>query len=208
MASEDGRDRPSYKRRSYLVEPGFQLKYTAILVVVGAAITALFGVMMFQAHVEAANLANLPATFGDAVNKSYQGHLLGMVVGIGAVMVVSLALFGVVITHRVAGPLFIMARYLEALGAGQFPELRPLRKGDELQAFFSALQQAVEQLRSRDADDLVAVDQALVQLERYCAATPEAAAQLTTALVSLKALRDRKRAAHEPEPEPAVARVA
>jgi len=189
---------PQYKRRMYLVDRGFQLKYTAILMVVGAAITALFGTMMYQAHVAATEMMGLPDKFKSVVTQSYDDRLLYMVAGIAVVMTLSLALFGVLITHRVAGPLYIIGKYVRILGDGQFPELRPLRKNDELKDFFGAFQEAVEHMRSRDAADLAALDQAVEQLERHCAANAEAAQSLSAALVSLKGVRDRKRVALSP----------
>lgn len=194
-----------YKRRTYLVDRGFQLKYTAILVVVGAAITGLFGTMMYQAHVAATEMMGLPDKFHEIVTKSYDDRLLYMVAAIAVVMTLSLALFGVLITHRVAGPVYIIGRYIKILGEGRFPELRPLRKNDELKDFFSSFREALENLRSRDAADLASLDQALDQLERFCASSPDAAKQLNTALVNLKGIRDRKRAAHEATVAPAPA---
>jgi methyl-accepting chemotaxis protein len=196
MSSPAAFDRPQFKRRTYLVDRGFQLKYTAILMVVGAAITALFGTMMYQAHVAATEMMGLPARFKDVVTHSYDDRLLYMVAGIAVVMTLSLALFGVLITHRVAGPLYIIGRYIRELGEGRFPVLRPLRRNDELKAFFTDFQEAVEHLRSRDASDLATIEQALDQVERLAASSPEAAQQLATALVNLKALRDRKREVH------------
>lgn len=191
---------PSYKRRTYLVDRTFQLKYTGILMVVGAAITALFGTMMYQAHVAATEMMVLPERYRDVVTHSYDDHLLYMVAGIAVVMTLSLALFGVLVTHRVAGPLYIMARYIRQLGEGQWPTIRPLRKNDELKQFFSSFQESVEMMRSRDAADLAAVQAALGQLEKFCAATPTAAQELGAALVSLKGLRDRKEHALSPAP--------
>jgi hypothetical protein len=190
---------PTYKRRTYLVDRTFQLKYTGILMVVGAAITALFGTMMYQAHVAATEMMGLPDTFKQVVTKSYDDRLLYMVGGIALVMTLSLALFGVLVTHRVAGPLYIMARYVRQLGEGQWPVIRPLRKNDELKQFFTGFQESVELMRSRDAGDLATVQAALSQLEKFCAASPQAAQELGSALVTLKALRDRKEHALSPK---------
>jgi len=155
---------------------------------------------MYQAQVATTEMMNLPQAYLDQVSKNYDNHLMYIVAGIAAVMTLSLALFGVLITHRVAGPLYIIGRYVKALGDGQFPELRPLRRRDELKDFFSSFRDAVEQMRARDTADLAAIEQALAELERFCAASPEAAQQLGAALVNLKAMRDRKRAIHAPPP--------
>ena len=97
MSSAATPDGPTYKRRTYLVDRGFQLKYTAILMVVGASITALFGTMMYQAQVAATDMMNLPQAYKDVVSQNYDGHLIYIVAGIAVVMTLSLALFGVLI---------------------------------------------------------------------------------------------------------------
>jgi hypothetical protein len=187
--------RPTYTRRTFLVDRHFQLKYTAILMVVGASLTVLFGAMMYQAHVDATQMMGLPDKFGAMVVSRYDQRQLWIVAVVAVVMSFALALFGILVTHRVAGPLYIMGRYIRTLGEGSFPQMRPLRHNDELKDFFRGFQESVDQMRSREAADVAALDAALAQLEGYCARTPDAGGALGATLVSLKSLRDRKQAA-------------
>jgi nitrogen fixation/metabolism regulation signal transduction histidine kinase len=83
-----------------------------------------------------------------------------LVVGILAMAIV-LAIWGLIVTHRISGPLFIVARYLDVMADGQYPDVRPLRKRDELQAFFSSFEEAVSGMRNRDIELLRELDQAL-----------------------------------------------
>lgn len=53
------------------------------------------------------------------------------------------------VTHRISGPVFVMARYLRELREGKEPSTRPLRKKDELKDFFSELQETVDYLRNK-----------------------------------------------------------
>jgi hypothetical protein len=200
-----------YSRRTFLVDRSFQLKYTAIMVGVGATITLIFGMMMYQAHVDATRLMGLPDATQQLVISRYDERLLYIVMGIAAAMGSALAIFGVLVTHRIAGPIYIIGRYVQTLGDGQFPVMRPLRQGDELKAFFRTFQEAVDQIRGRESSEVAALDSALSQLEGYCARTPDAAGTLGTALVNLKSVRDRKRAALDaanPTPGAAPARPA
>ncbi len=202
----DGPAARPYSRRNFLVDRAFQLKYTAIMVVVGAAITVLFGAMMYQAHVDATQMMGLPDKFQQVVISRYDNRLLYIVAAIAVVMSCALAVFGVLVTHRVAGPVYIIGRYLQTLGDGQFPAMRPLRQGDELKDFFRLFQETVDQIRSRESSDVATLDSALAQLEGYCARTPDAAGALGATLVGLKGLRDRKRAAlSASSPAPAAA---
>ena len=103
---------------------------------------------------------------------------------------VALGLFGLVFTHRVAGPVHVMNLYVEALAAGHYPRLRPLRKYDELKKFFDRFSQAVERIRDREADEAQTLGQALSAFQPL-ATTEEARA----ALKALEELHLRKREA-------------
>ena len=184
-----------YARRTYLVDPGFQLKYTSILMVVGACITALFGAMMYQAHLAATQALGAKAHIDLAAMDAYDARLAWTVLAIAIVMTLALALFGVLVTHRVAGPLYVIARHLKSIGEGRFPELRPLRQRDELKEFFNAFQESVGQIREREIADLAAVTQILNQLEAYCSKVPGASTSLGASLLTLKGIRDRKQSA-------------
>lgn len=187
-------------RRRYLVDRVFQLKYMVMLALLGAGISAVFGAMMYLSHSQSqralvelmerapgrglvdistirAEMARFDATF------------LWLVVGTTALMAVALLLFGVLLTHRIAGPVYVMTLYLSALARGQFPVTRPLRKGDELKDFFETLHSAVEGLRKKESDEAQNLSNALNKL-----GSGDATAA-TDALRILKELRDRKNAA-------------
>ncbi|HOJ28820.1 MAG TPA: hypothetical protein PL059_07070 [Spirochaetota bacterium] len=49
-------------------------------------------------------------------------------------------------THRVAGPMFLLKRYMNEIIEGKVPEIRPLRKGDEFKDVFDTFTKMVESL--------------------------------------------------------------
>lgn len=49
-------------------------------------------------------------------------------------------------THRVAGPMFLLKRYMNEIIEGKVPEIRPLRKGDEFKDVFDTFIKMVESL--------------------------------------------------------------
>lgn len=139
-------------RRNFLIDRSFQTKYTAYMVLVGAAISILFGAMMYQAHVEATQLIDMPDPLREAV-KSQDASLLWLVLAISLVMAVALGLFGVLVTHRIAGPIYVFSHYMNVLGRGRYPLLRPLRKKDELKSFYEVFHEAVTAMRARDKSE-------------------------------------------------------
>jgi hypothetical protein len=69
-------------------------------------------------------------------------------------------------THRVAGPIYIISRYLGQLADGQVPQTRPLRRGDELKTFFDTFSAAVESLRRENLAEVELLQQAAAALDQ------------------------------------------
>ncbi|MCP3101990.1 signal protein [Myxococcus sp. K15C18031901] len=171
--------RPGYTRRTYLLDREFQLKYILLLAGIGAVSVGVFGGLAYQLHLS-------------AVRAGVEGGAsLLWLTGVGALgLAVLLGLFGLLFTHRVAGPVHVMSLYVAALAAGRYPRLRPLRRKDELKRFFDRFSEAVDRIRQREADEAHALESALAALKPV-ATTPEA----REALETLSALHARKRQA-------------
>ena len=175
-----------FRRRMVLLDRSFQLRYAFLLATLGAAAIALFGALAYQVHMGVA-----PADGPPEVSSAGQTLLWLTVLGaLGTAAV--LGLFGLLLTHRVAGPVHVMGLYMAALAAGRYPRLRPLRKRDELRSFFERFREAVDRIRTREADEARAIARVLEAL-RPTALSPEA----REALATLEALHARKRQAAE-----------
>lgn len=82
-----------------------------------------------------------------------------------SLLVLFIGLAGIVVTHKVAGPIFKMKRQFNDLGQGKLKMPSKLRKGDELVDFFTAFEEAVARLRERQADEIKRLDGAIATLE-------------------------------------------
>jgi hypothetical protein len=82
-----------------------------------------------------------------------------------SLLVVFVGLAGIVVTHKVAGPIYKMKRQIRALGAGSLQIPAPLRKGDELRDFFEAFRETIGELRKRQAEEIAMLDHAIRNLE-------------------------------------------
>lgn len=80
-------------------------------------------------------------------------------------LVVLLGLAGIVVTHRVAGPVHKMKMNLRAVADGQLRVPTPLRRGDELVDFFEAYRSMVIKLRERQEHEISRIDVAVAALE-------------------------------------------
>ncbi|HSN92816.1 MAG TPA: hypothetical protein VLS93_16415 [Anaeromyxobacteraceae bacterium] len=188
----------SHGRRSYLVDRGFQLKYALLLAGAGVLLALVFGFWLYQAHVQAIQLVPLDAELRALVDRSDR-ELLVAFAGIAALMGLALAFVGVVITHRVAGPVFVMGHYMTVLSQGRYPRMRTLRRSDELRRFFLVFLQAVDAMKEREAAHAAVLEDAV---ERMRAAAPRAPELLPAAEALAAAARVRRQALQLDDPEP------
>ena len=96
--------------------------------------------------------------------QSRQRFSLLMIFSILGVLVVALGVAGIIFTHKVAGPIYKMTRYLHRLRQGSLVEPFPLRKGDDLQQFFEDLRAAIRTLRERQEADILVLNDAIAEL--------------------------------------------
>lgn len=177
------------RRRHFIVDRSFQLKYTALIAIIGGVISLVFAGWMYNAAVTSTELLDLGEIAGGELlmgeMESQMAFLPWLYLGVTLLMMAALGLLGVLITHRVAGPAFVMGRYLDVVAEGAYPSLRPLRKRDELKGFFDTFERAIVTLRDRDSKEAEALEEVIEKL----AASGAQAEQLDV----LRRIRDRKR---------------
>src|SRR4029079_19038191 len=82
-----------------------------------------------------------------------------------ALLVIGVGLAGIVVTHKVAGPIHKMKKQLRELAAGNVAVPYPLRKGDELVDFFEEFRRMVRKLRKRQEEEIQLLDRAILNLK-------------------------------------------
>jgi hypothetical protein len=143
-----------------IIDRRFQFKYTAVIVGVAAATSIVLGTFLFSAYREMNQLLALAGVSGLVVDKVklddaqfvFRITVASLVAEVGI-----LGVLGLVITHRVCGPIFVVTRHLQTMVDGKYPTLRSLRSGDEFASLFDALQEVVETGKVRDADEVKAL---------------------------------------------------
>ena len=108
-----------------------------------------------------------------------------------SMMEAALGLLGVVITHRVAGPVFVLGHYLKVLSDGRFPRMRTLRRSDELKGFYGTFLEAVEAMRVREARHTAVLEDALRRMRAAVTDHPD----LAPAIEALTRAAQERRAA-------------
>ena len=97
--------------------------------------------------------------------QEFQSRMMLTLCGVLGLLVVGIFAAGIVVTHKVAGPIFKMKRMIKDVGAGHLRIPGKLRKGDELVHFFEAFDQMVRGLRARQESEIERLDQAISDLE-------------------------------------------
>jgi hypothetical protein len=80
-------------------------------------------------------------------------------------LVVLIGFAGILVTHKVAGPIFKMKRQIREVGEGHLRIPNKLRRGDELVDFFEAFETMVINLRSRQQGEIDKLEKAIAALE-------------------------------------------
>jgi len=75
--------------------------------------------------------------------------LLYCAIGITIFQAVLLFIYGVYLTHKIAGPIYVMRQYCKEIQQGKAPQFRQLRKGDLLIDFYDDFVKAVATLQSK-----------------------------------------------------------
>jgi hypothetical protein len=187
-------------RRRFLLDRGFQLKYALVMAGAGLLVAVVFGLWIHQVHAQAIALLSPDAETRALIARS-DTLLLAAFAGIALLLAAALGLLGVVITHRVAGPMFVMGHYLSVLAQGRFPRMRTLRRSDELKSFFRVFIDAVESMKKREARHVAALEDALARVRAAAVRVPE----LRPAVHSLETAAMERRlalAADDPELTP------
>jgi len=192
---------PKYKRKltNYLLDKKLQLRYVLVVTILSAIIAGTLGFMIYQQRRIASesiesDLAAL--TQSDANNQSFQENvasdlesedqaLVYKMIGAGLGLVVILSLYLIIMTHKVAGPLFKVTIYFDRMAEGRLGNVTPLRRGDMLVDFFDNFKTMHEAVRARESADVETLERVAAGLRDIGGANPPDNRSLTEALDEL-----------------------
>ncbi len=147
----------AYKRRLIpIVDPHFQFKYTGIVLLVAASIAVVLGYFLRMSYLEmneVVDLASLSPEVNDKLNTDDTTRVFKLTIAVLGASVVVFGVLGLLITHRVVGPIFVLQRHLTTLAGGTYPVTRPLRQSDEFRGVFEVFRSVVSTLKKRDEDE-------------------------------------------------------
>ena len=177
---DDTGKQPVYKRRlsNYMLDKRLQLRYILLVTILSGMISGSLGYLIYQQrHAASESIErDLAALTQDDQNlKDFQEQvaasmaaedraLVYKMIGVGIGLVVILSLYLLIMTHKVAGPLYKISSYFDRMREGRLGSVSALRRGDMLQDFFGNFREMHEAVRTRMQSDVITMESAAVAL--------------------------------------------
>lgn len=178
----DGPPKPRtpYKRKlsNYLLDKKLQLRYILMVTILSGMIAGSLGYLIYQQRHAASSeiegdLAALTADdktykeLREVVAADYRAEdraLMYKMVGVGVGLVVILSLYLLIMTHKVAGPLFKVSLYFDKMKEGRLGKVTALRDGDMLQDFYGNFREMHDAVRKRAQEHVITLESAATSL--------------------------------------------
>jgi len=138
---------PKFKRTQYWVSGKFQGKYVGLILLLTFLTAALCSYVVYYTSM---------ISFGEKLASIYpQGRLVSAVNIINIRIMISMllvtplvALIGVYLSHKIAGPIFRMERFMSDMASGNLAGKLVLREGDELLMLADGINRLTESLKT------------------------------------------------------------
>lgn len=135
-----------YKRKQYLVAKKFQLKYIGLILLLVFLTGILCSYVVYYTSM---------LLLGDKLANVYpQGRLISIVNMVNSRILLSLLLvtplvvvIGIYASHRIAGPIYRIEKFLNDMASGELSERLTLRRNDELVSLADGINRVGESLK-------------------------------------------------------------
>jgi hypothetical protein len=139
-----------WKRRQYVVNPGFQTRYVLGLLLIPVFMLLITGALTYQYNNLLFQMVSIsagpePASQGPLKEISeYNRNALIRILLLTILTAVLLFLVGIYSSHKVVGPVVRFKKTIQALAEGEIPPKIVLRKGDFGRDLAEAINQLIE----------------------------------------------------------------
>ena len=138
---------PKFKRTKYWVSGRFQGKFVGLILLLIFLTAALCSYVIYYTSM---------ISFGEKLASIYpQGRLVSVINTINVRIMITLllvtplvALIGIFLSHKIAGPIVRMERFMGDMASGNFTGKLVLRKGDELFMLADAINRLTESIKT------------------------------------------------------------
>lgn len=155
---------PKFKRTQYWVSGRFQGKYVGLILLLTFLTAALCSYVVYYTSM---------ISFGEKLANIYpQGRLVSAVNTINIRIIISVllitplvALIGIYLSHKIAGPIVRMERYMNDMASGNLAEKLVLRKGDELLMLADGINRLTESIKTTMINEKAGLDRLEKELD-------------------------------------------
>lgn len=138
-----------YKRKKKLIKPKFQLKVAGACLALALMAVLTMMILLNEAILEFADKGWVDSA---ALQNEWYGVLLTKL-GISLLIFAPMTLaLGIILMHRVAGPLYRFEQFLAAVVRGEHPDICRIRQGDELVEMCELLNRLTRPMRDGTVD--------------------------------------------------------
>ena len=109
-------------------------------------------------------------------------RILSVLIATGLALMLGLAMYGIKMTHKVAGPLFKVSLYFAKMRDGRLDKVYNLRKGDQLIDFYEHFKKAHSGVVTMERDDMERIKATIVAADAAGIGDHESIAELRTLL--------------------------
>ncbi len=158
------------KLSNFLLNKELQLRYVAVVTALSALISGSLGFLIWRQGAKASDSIRRILDLNELTRNSpeLKREILEQLASTDSSLVVVMSLFGVglvvvlslyliVLTHKIAGPLYKVTLYFDKMARGRLDEVYKLRDGDMLQDFYAEFRAAHEAVRGRHLETNKAV---------------------------------------------------
>jgi len=157
-------EKPKFKRTQYFVAKKFQLKYVGLILLLMFATAIMCSYVVYYTSM---------VLLGEKLANVYpQGRLMGIIGSVNMRMLLTVllmtpivAIIGIYLSHKIAGPIVRMERFLDTIASGDFRARIVLRQGDELTGLANAMNRLQDSLKKDIIGDKSALDRVIGELE-------------------------------------------
>lgn len=131
-----------FRRRRYIIMPKFQFKYLAIVIIL------VFIIMLVTIYIVNLTLRTTPVleNLSEIEVVAVTSLVYRTVIYICCVFVIIIAVLGIFVLHRIAGPLYVFDKMFNLVSQGDLTIKVKLRKGDELKELAESFQRMIDNL--------------------------------------------------------------
>jgi len=173
-----------YKRKQYIVAAKFQLRYVGLILILVFLTGILCSYVVYYTSM---------LLLGDKLANVYpQGRLISIVNTVNMRILLSLilitplvAVIGIYASHKIAGPIYRIEKYLGDMASGDLSTPLTLRKNDELVSLADGINRVADTVKStvkQERESLAKTAVLLDSLKRIAQSGPRDAAALESAV--------------------------